>query len=45
VVTTTKATDPARYDLYVTGRLKMDGGDETIVSRTLSLEVSEGSAK
>jgi hypothetical protein len=45
VVTTTKATDPAKYDLYVTGRLKMDGEDETIVSRTLPLEVSEGSAK
>jgi hypothetical protein len=45
VVTTTKATDPAKYDLYVTGRLKMDGGDEPIVSRTLSLEVSEGSVK
>jgi hypothetical protein len=45
VVTTTKATDAAKYDLYVTGRLKVDGEDETIVSRTLSLEVSEGSAK
>jgi hypothetical protein len=49
VVTTTKATDPADYDLYVTGRLKMDAEDETIVSRRLPFvvpaEVKEGNAK
>jgi len=45
VVTTTKATDPATYDLYITGRLKTDSGDETIVSRPIRFEVSEGSAK
>ena len=45
VVTTTKATDAANYDLYVTGRLKMDEGDETIVSRTIPFEVSEGNSK
>jgi hypothetical protein len=45
VVTTTRATDPATYDLYITGRLKTDGGDETIVSRPIPFEVSEGSAK
>ena len=45
VVTTTKATDPARYDLYITGRLNTDSGDETIVSRPIPFEVSEGSAK
>lgn len=49
VVTTTKATDPADYDLYVTGRLKTDAGDETIVSRRIPFEVTsevkEGSAK
>ena len=27
-VTTTKATDPARYDLYINGRLRTDDGDE-----------------
>jgi hypothetical protein len=45
VVTTTKATDPARYDLYITGRLNTDSGDETIVSRPIPFEVNEGSAK
>lgn len=44
-VTTTKATDPARYDLYITGRLSTDSGDETIVSRPIPFEVSEGTAK
>ena len=29
-VTTTKATDPARYDLYISGRLRTDDGDEII---------------
>ena len=41
-VTTTKATDPARYDLYVSGRLKTDDGDESIVSRPIAFEVSGG---
>lgn len=41
-VTTTKATDPARYDLYVSGRLKTDDGDEAIVSRPIPFEVSGG---
>ena len=44
-VTTTKATDPARYDLYITGRLRTDNGDEVIVSRPISFEVREGSTK
>ena len=44
-VTTTKATDPARYDMYITGRVKSDGGDELIVSRPIPFEVTEGSAK
>ena len=38
-VTTTKATDPARYDLFISGRLRTDDGDETIVSRTIPFEV------
>ncbi|MDP8980222.1 MAG: hypothetical protein M3O35_06495 [Acidobacteriota bacterium] len=44
-VTTTKATDPARYDMYISGRVKSDSGDETIVSRPIPFEVTEGSAK
>jgi hypothetical protein len=43
-VTTTKSTDPGRYDLYVSGRIKTDDGDETIVSRPIPLEVSEGTS-
>jgi hypothetical protein len=44
-VTTTKATDPARYDMYITGRVKSDAGDELIVSRPIAFEVTEGTAK
>jgi hypothetical protein len=43
-VTTTKATDPARYDLYINGRLKTDDGDELIVSRPIPFEVSGGTS-
>jgi len=39
-VTTTKATDPARYDLYINGRLRTDDGDELIVSRPIPFEVT-----
>ena len=42
VVNTTKATDPARYDLYISGMLKTDGGEEFIVSRPVLFEVTEG---
>ena len=45
VVTTTKATDPARYDLYVSGRLKTDDGEEAIVSRPIPFEVSGGAER
>lgn len=39
-VTTTKATDPARYDLYVNGRLRTeDGSEEVIFSRPIAFEV------
>ncbi len=44
-VTTTKATDPARYDMYVSGRVKTDDGDVFIVSRPIPFEVPEGSTK
>jgi hypothetical protein len=42
VVNTTKATDPARYDLYISGMLKTDNGEETIVSRPIPFEVTGG---
>ena len=41
VVTTTKATDPARYDLYATGRVKTDTGEELVVSRSIPFDVVE----
>jgi hypothetical protein len=41
-VTTTKATDPATYDLYISGRLRTEDGDETIVSRPIAFEVTGG---
>jgi len=44
-VTTTKATDPARYDMYITGRMKTEDGDETIISRPIRFEVAEGTSK
>jgi hypothetical protein len=40
-VTTTKATDPAPYDLYVNGRLRTDDGEELIVSRPILFEVTD----
>lgn len=45
VVNTTKATDPARYDLYIVGVLKTDAGEEQIVSRPIPFQVTEGSSK
>jgi hypothetical protein len=39
--TTTKATDPASYDLYITGRLRTDNGEEVIVSRPIPFAVPE----
>jgi hypothetical protein len=41
-ITTTKATDPARYDLYINGRLRTDEGDEIIYSRPIPFEVTGG---
>jgi hypothetical protein len=43
-VTTTKATDPAGYDLYISGRLKTEDGDELIVSRPIPFDLSGGTA-
>jgi hypothetical protein len=39
-VTTTKATDPAKYDMYISGRLRTDDGDEVIYSRPIVFEVT-----
>jgi hypothetical protein len=41
VITTTKLTRPAKYDLYITGRLTADGQQEEIVSRPIAVEVDE----
>jgi len=42
-VTTTKATDPGRYDLYINGRLRLEDGEtESIVSRPIPFEVTNG---
>ena len=41
-VTTTKATDPGRYDLYISARLKTDDGEESIVSKPIPFEVRGG---
>lgn len=42
VMTTTKLTRPSKYDLFVTGRLTLEGGEqEDIVSRPMTVEVEE----
>jgi hypothetical protein len=41
LVTTTKLTRPAKYDLYVIGRLMVDGQQQDIVSRPIGVEVME----
>jgi hypothetical protein len=41
LLTTTKLTRPANYDLYITGRLMVDGREERVVSRPISVEVKE----
>ncbi len=41
VITTTKLTHPATYDLYLTGRLMVDGQQQDIVSRPIQVEVME----
>jgi hypothetical protein len=44
-VTTTKATDPGLYDLYVNGRVRTDDGDEAVVARAIPLEVTGGATR
>jgi hypothetical protein len=40
-LTTTKLTRPAQYDLYIRGRLMVDGREEQVVSRPITVEVKE----
>ena len=42
VMTTTKLTRPSKYDVFVTGRLTLEGGEqEDVVSRPITVEVQE----
>jgi hypothetical protein len=45
LVTTTKLTRPSKYDLYVSGRVTVDGQQEDIVSRPITVEVEEVKAR
>jgi hypothetical protein len=40
-INTTKATDPASYDVIVRGRVKTDAGDEDIYAPPIALKVSD----
>jgi hypothetical protein len=42
-INTTKATEPARYDIVMRGRVKMDGQEVDIYARPLALVVTERS--
>jgi hypothetical protein len=42
-VTTSKATDPGRYDVYVNGRVRLeDATDELVIARAIPFEVTGG---
>ncbi|MFN0167189.1 MAG: hypothetical protein ACKV22_12230 [Bryobacteraceae bacterium] len=41
LITTTKLTLPARYDMYVSGRVMIDGQQEEVVSRPITVVVEE----
>lgn len=41
IITTTKLTRPAKYDLYINGRLMVDGQQQDIVSRPITVDVME----
>ncbi|MGH9631305.1 MAG: PPC domain-containing protein, partial [Bryobacteraceae bacterium] len=43
IVNTTKATDPARYDMFISAKLKGGEPEQEIVSRPIVFEVIEGS--
>jgi len=42
-INTTKATEPARYDIIMRGRVKLDGQEEDVYARPLALVVTERS--
>lgn len=41
MITTTKLTLPSRYDMFITGRLMIDGQPEEVVSRPIVVDVKE----
>jgi hypothetical protein len=41
LMTTTRLTRPATYDMFITGEITIDGRDVDIVSRPISVEVQE----
>ena len=42
LMTTTKLTRPSRYDMFITGRLSLSGGEqEDVVSRPIAVKVDE----
>jgi len=43
-VTTTKATDPGLYDVYVNGRVRTDDGEELVVARAIPFDVTGGAS-
>jgi hypothetical protein len=45
LITTTKLTRASKYDLYITGRVTVDGQQEEIVSRPIAVEVDEVKAR
>jgi hypothetical protein len=41
LMTTTKLTRPSKYDVFVTGRLNLAGGEQEVVSRPITVTVDE----
>jgi hypothetical protein len=42
LITTTRLTRPSKYDVYITGRLNLGGGEQQdIVSRPITVQVDE----
>ena len=42
LMTTTKLTRPSKYDVFITGRLNLGGGEqEDVVSRPITVKVDE----
>jgi hypothetical protein len=41
LMTTTKLTRPSKYDMFVTGRLALGGGEQEVVSRPITVRVDE----